>query len=312
MELKVSKAWAAESPYNCFFDFITPEADRFGILLRLLQGLALNSMVISVEDNRHFFIFPRGVNLKFTEGCSFPFKGQRPVVLTAHYDRVAGSPGANDNSAAVFQLVKTAMALEKLPQTADQWIIIFTDKEELQSGEGIQAQGSYSLAKKLKSWGLSKAQIFNFDACGTGDTFIISATTEYLLQKNTKPGLQRAALAMSRLREKAFETARTLRLGKVLSVLTPFSDDAGFFRGGIPAQTVTMLPAEEAGPFASLLRTRPGFADTVIGKSVKKAADRRCIPETWRCLNGPSDSYLRLTPQHWEDVVKFAAGLCAV
>jgi hypothetical protein len=307
MRLKAAHNWDGEIPYERFFDFIAPEADRFGVLMEHTEKLGLNSVVIAIEENRHFFIFPQGTNLKFSVSRTFPFRGQSPVVLTAHYDRVSGSPGANDNSAAVFQLLKTALRLGE--QNIDNWIIIFTDKEELQNGEGITAQGSYSLAKNLRKWGLSNARIFNFDACGTGDTFVFSSTVDYLLGKNNRTRFRHASQTINLLREKALGTARQLRL-KVLSVPVPFSDDAGFLQGGIPAQTITMLPADEAGHFDLLLRKRPDFVDLLISGSTKNTSARQLVPETWRCLNGPLDSHTRLTPKNYEDIVRFAAELC--
>lgn len=304
MPPKENRAWAAHSPYERFFDFIAPDADRFGVLSDHTERLGLEAVVIPIKDNRHFFLFPRGRTLKPRAGASFPFRGQSPIVLTAHYDRVPDSPGANDNSAAVFLLLKAALALNR--QRIDQWIIIFTDKEELQNGEGIGEQGSFSLAEKFRLWGLAKARIFSFDACGAGDTFVFSTTPGYLLGKNKNPGFRRASQTISLLQETALAAARRLRFSKVLSVPTPFSDDAGFLKGGIPAQTVTMLPASEAGPYATLLRNIPDFADAIINGS----ADRRLIPETWRCLNGPADTHLRLTPEHYDDVVRFAVELC--
>jgi hypothetical protein len=307
MQPHSGRQWAVQSPYERFFDFIAPNADRFGVLREHTQKLGLNSVVITIKEHRHFFIFPKEISLNRFSGGTFPFRGQSPVVLTAHYDRVAGSPGANDNSAAVFQLLKAAI---RLNGRIDRWIIIFTDKEELAAGEGIGEQGSFSLAQKLRSWGLSGARIFNFDACGTGDTFVFSSTTDYLLKKSQKPGFRRAGQAVSYLRDTALETARRLRISKVLSVPTPFSDDAGFLKGGIPAQTITMLPAAEAAPYASLLRNRPEFADLAIAGSVQNPSDRRLIPETWRCLNSSSDRYQRLTPEHYDKVVRFAVELC--
>ena len=297
--------WTAQIPYNRFFDFIAPAADRFAVLLDHLQSLKLNTLVVSIEGNRHFFIFPAGTNLKLAPGTAFPYRGESPVVLTAHYDRVDGSPGANDNSIAVLMLVKAALRLGEI--NAGNWIIIFTDKEELRSGEGIREQGSYSLAKKLCRLGLENARLFNFDACGTGETLVFSRTADYLLEKNRKPSLRKTAQRMKVLREKGFHAAAKLQMGRVLSLPTPFSDDAGFLQGGIPAQTVTVLPAGEAMPLASLLRTRPGFADTIIAGT---APDRRLIPETWRCINGPQDSHLRLTPENYDRVVRFAVELC--
>jgi len=305
--LKTKREWAKQSPYERFFDFISPEADRFAVLMDHIQNLGLNSLVISIEGNRHFFIFPKGINLKLSPGDAFPFSGESPIVLTAHYDRVPGSPGANDNSAAVFQLLKTALKLDEMD--LGRWIIIFTDKEELQSGEGFKQQGSYGLAKKLRQLGLLNAQIFNFDACGTGEVFLFSGTTDYLLDKNEKPGFRRVIQRVKKLRQKVLDTARKLTLSHVLSVPTPFSDDAGFLQGGLPAQTITMLPENEASHFASLLRNHPEFVDMLISGSIHNPADRLNIPETWRAINGPEDKHTRLTPEHYDRIVRFAVEL---
>jgi hypothetical protein len=297
-----------EISYERFLDFIAPGADRYGILLSLTEELGLNSAVLPVNENRHFFVFPQGQKIKSAGDGGFPFRGQNPVILAAHYDRVPDSPGANDNSAAVFHLLQTARRLEELH--ASYWIIVFTDKEELKAGEGIRDQGSFGLAEKLKLWGLGASRAFIFDACGTGDTFIVSSTTDYLLKNDEQPGARRTKQLIQALRDQALETARLLRLHKVLLVPTPFSDDAGFLRAGIPAQTITMLPAEEASAYAALLRKRPGFADSLISGTIQSPADRLLIPETWRRINGPSDSPLRLTPKHYNRIVRFAVELC--
>jgi len=301
------RGWTEQTPYDRFFDFIAPEADRFGVLFERVKSLDLNTLVVSIEGNRHFFLFPIGINLKLSPGDAFPFRGESPVVLTAHYDRVDGSPGANDNSAAVFMLIKAALRLGELG--LDRWMIIFTDKEELLSGEGIQEQGSYSLAKKLCLLGLENARVFNFDACGTGETFVFSSTADYLLGKNQKPQFQKTSQRVKALREKVLATARNLHMTHVLSVPTPFSDDAGFLHGGIPSQTITMLPSNEAAPLASLLRNRPNFADKLITGQID-FSDRWFVPETWRCINGPLDSHLRLTPENYDKIVRFAVELC--
>ena len=308
MRAEVIRDWVNQSPYERFYDFISPEADRFEVLLDHIKNIGLNFIVIPVEGNRHFFIFPPAINLKFSAGDMFPFSGQNPVVLNAHYDRVPGSPGANDNSAAVFQLLRVAQILGG--HGGGYWIIIFTDKEELKRGEGICNQGSFSLAKKLKKWGLGGIRIFNFDACGTGETLIISTTADYLLKNQKREGLQRARLALNYLREQALVCARRVNFKSTLLIPTPFSDDAGFLQGGIPVQTVTMLPAVEAAPFATVLRMRPEFADAVIAGAITSAADRRLVPETWRRINSPADSHTLLTPKHYEKNVKFAVELC--
>jgi hypothetical protein len=299
--------WTAESPYGRFFDFIAPKADRYAILLEQIRKLRYNAVVIPIEGNRHIFIFPR-TQSKPSAGKTFPFRGQSPVILTAHYDRVPDSPGANDNSAAVFQLLKAAGRLDE--HQMNRWIIIFMDKEELGAGERIQDQGSFSLTKKLKAWGLGNARVFNFDACGSGDTFMISTTTDHLLKGSKHPGVRKTKQFVKALRDQALDTARYLRLTRVMPAPIPFSADAGFLRAGLPAQTITMLPVKEAASYAALLQKRPGFADLLLSNVSKSESDQLLIPETWRYLNGPLDNHLRLTPQFYDRVVRFATALC--
>jgi hypothetical protein len=100
-----------------------------------------------------------------------------------------------------------------------------------------------------------------------------------------------------------------LRFEKVLLAPTPFSDDAGFLRAGLAAQTITMLPAEEAQKFEALLRIRPEYVDVIISGAVKAPAERRLLPQTWRNLNNAGDCPSLLTPQFFEQVVSFIVKL---
>ena len=308
MEITASLEWAKKSPYERFFDFIALDADRLGILLEQFKKYGLNSLVITINGNSHIFIFPKEINLKLTAGDKFPFRGKTPVILAAHYDRVCGSPGANDNSAAVFILIKAALYLNELGK--NNWIIIFTDKEELRKGENIKDQGSFSLTKKLVALGLANAQIFNFDACGSGNTFVFSNTVDFLLRKKTGFKNIRTGKIIAFLKNKALITANYLNLKNVLLAPVPFSDDAGFLRGGIPAQTITMLPDDEAKLFAFHLQNQPDFADKIILNTITDYKDKRFYPQTWRYLNSPYDTYLHLTPEYYEKIVRFAVELC--
>lgn len=305
---KPESAWFKQSPYDRYFDFIAPDADRYAILLERAQTLKLNSAAISVAGNRHIFIFPCGQKSLRASNGVFPFKDEEPYLLSAHYDRVAGSPGANDNSIAVFHLLNTAAILDK--KGVGKWIIVFTDKEELLAGESFEEQGSYSMAEKLKSWGLEKAKVFNFDACGTGNVFILSTTTNLILKDAATPNTRRARESITRLRNHALKTADALRLDKVLLAPTPFSDDVGFLRAGIAAQTITMLPSSEAAAYESLLRSRPDFGSLLISGKIKTPAEKNNLPVTWRNLNNPLDTPSRLTPEYFEQVVKFMAEIC--
>jgi len=284
-------------PWRRFKDFISPRAVRFTMLKEILEESTLDYKILEIAGNRHFFIAP-------------PHRGEYsrrlPAILVAHYDRADGSPGANDNSASVFLILEAAVKLwEKGVQN---WIIIFTDKEELRTGESIREQGSYSLAVRLKSLKMEHARIFNFDACGTGDTLVISTTLEYLLKRERSGERLRESIA--ELRKMALDTARNLGMAKVLLVPTPFSDDAGFFSAGLAAQTITMLPSSECMQLVTELRKNQNFAEALISAELRQTNSRKSIPETWRCFNSPSDSHLRLTPENFHTIVRFAEALC--
>jgi len=300
--------WQKQSPYDRFSYFIAMKVDRYKTLLTTIEKLNLNSTVISIAGNKHIFIFPP--SLKSLRSGTFPFAGKSPYILTAHYDRVEGSPGANDNSIAVFHLLRAAQIMPQ--RYLANWIIIFTDKEELSQGESLEVQGSFTLAQKLKSWGLEKAKIFNFDACGSGDTFIFSTITDSILKNNANPNLDRVKTDIQQLRNHILKTAGLLRLNKVLLAPTPFSDDVGFLRAGYAAQTITMLPSAEAAQYEEVLRKYPDFANLLISGKIKTAPERKHLPATWKNLNNEGDTVSRLTPQFFDQLVNFAVELCAV
>ena len=307
MKLLDPTDWTKKSPYDRYSYFIASKIDRYKTLLQTIEKLALNSLVIQIEDNRHIFIFPPNKKLPPLKGVTFPFAGESPYIFVAHYDRAAGSPGANDNSIAVFHLLNAAMILAK--HNISKWIILFTDKEEIKTGESFEKQGSFSLAQRLKSWGLEKAKIFNFDTCGTGDTFIISTTTDYILANTENPNTNKVKESIRLLRNHALETTHNLRLDKVLLAPIPFCDDIGFLRAGFAAQTITILPSEEAALYEEILRKYPNFAKLLISGEIKTSPERRHLPQTWRNMNTPADTPSRLTPQFFNQFLNLVIEL---
>jgi len=293
-------AWQS-FPWRYFKDFIAKDADRFAILKTILEDSPLHYQTLEIAGNRHILITPTH-NGAFSQHASF--------ILVAHYDRTSGSPGANDNSAGVFILLETACKL--IASGTQNWMLIFTDKEELQAGESIVDQGAYSLALELKTHHMERANIFCFDACGSGDTLIISTTADYLLKK--EGGGVRLQKAVRNLQQRALDAARRLGMAKVLLAPTPFSDDAGFLRAGLAAQTITMLPSSECSSLMTALRKNRGIAEVLINAEVRHAdlyhTHDDFIPETWRILNSQNDSFERLTPKHFNDVIRFAKALC--
>jgi hypothetical protein len=294
-------------PYHRFNEFLEPGADRPEILRKLLKELGLPCQPVDIAGSRHLILRAR-------EGKGSFILDSSRIILISHYDRVENSPGANDNSAAVFQLIETALKLRE--RGLENWLIIFTDKEEIPPGAGIRDQGSFTLATALREIGLWRGRFYIFDSCGVGDTLIISTMVDYLMKHEEGVGIAQTRRQIQRLRNYALETARNLGLEKVLLVPTPFSDDAGFLRAGIAAQTITVLPSPEASRFASLLRSAPDFPLSLVRRPSPGSNPENLgiatpgVPATWATLNGPLDTPSRLTPEHYKSVVRFACGLC--
>jgi hypothetical protein len=292
-------------PWGRFDAFASVGADRFSLLQALLQdaGLAEGSTTVTLAGCRHIFVPAERLNK------------QKAVILLAHYDCVAGSPGANDNGAAVFLLVEAARVLRR-SGIAD-WLIVFTDKEELQKGDRLTSQGAFRLALGMKEIGFLNNRCFIFDTVGRGGTLVISTTAKFLLRDNPDMLWSGASLAMRRsvedLNYRALEAARHLNLARISLLPTPFSDDAGFFRAGFPAQMITALPDEEAARFQVLVRRNPAVINGLIAEQDDAArADftDSLFPETWRLINSDRDRAGTLTPEHFSMVKRFARALC--
>jgi hypothetical protein len=304
-------AGGGELPWGRFGDFASIGADRFSVLLTLLKDVGLvddgGSATVTLAGNRHIFVPAARLDK------------QKAVILLAHYDCVAGSPGANDNGAAVFLLLEAARSLRQ--EGVRDWLIIFSDKEELQKGEKLTSQGAFRLAQGMKEAGFKNNRCFIFDTAGRGGRLVISTTVKFLLRDNPDMLWSSASLAMRKavedLNYRALEAARQLNLARISLLPTPFSDDAGFFRAGFPAQTITALPEDEAARFQLLVRRNPAVINSLIaedchspGEASHNANGNTWYPETWRLINSPGDTAATLTPEHFGTVRMFARALC--
>jgi hypothetical protein len=287
------------SVYDYFSEFISLTTNRLEVLKKILSELALPFTVISIEDSNHIFVTP---------DVSYALKNSGICTLLAHYDRTKGSPGANDNSAAVFQLIEAAIKLHK--EQEKNWLIIFTDKEEILPNGSIRDQGSYGLAKTFHHQGSKNGRFYIFDACGTGDTIVVSTTIDFLLKDKMGRGIEKTRASILKLRSEALKCARHCSIKQVLLVPTPFSDDAGFLSAGIAAQTITVLPSDEAAEVANTLRLKPHLFELLIKKGKQHIHELPFIPETWKRINSAKDAEHFLTPQYYSQVVRFAYALC--
>jgi|GEM_PF-657769 len=158
-----------------FLSFIAPGSNRPAALGKILENRGIPYQIVSLGSKRHLI--------------SRLGPGEPRIILSAHYDRVAGSPGLLDNSLACLELAEFAARLlhglqfktcppeygKTCPpagphaQTAARFspgspgagaglcaaveglFILFTDGEEAPAKEGPLSQGAYTLARALKT-----------------------------------------------------------------------------------------------------------------------------------------------------------------
>ncbi len=245
-----------------FESFLHERADRFGLLMHALSSADIAHQSFEGAAGAFIIAHPKA-------NKTDPL--YRAKVFTAHYDRVPGTPGALDNSAACLQLVRyLAEGRGSLNTT-----VVFTDREEL-SGRDATEQGSFALGKAFASLGLGLPLVFTFDVTGRGDALVLSQAAQALRSE----GAAMARLA-AELDTVVIEASRSLAGRMPLyRALVPFGEDLGFLRAGVPALALTVLPRAEAEELAGP-DGLPPWASPLHPKHKK--------PDTWRFLHGADD-----------------------
>lgn len=281
--------------FEALREFCAPECDRHAFLTAHLRGKGLPFTELQLTGSRNIFL-------------GFPPEHYDPdgriKVLTAHYDRAPGSPGANDNSAAVFQLIALAERLIYRSKRHNV-LVIFTDHEEIPpENPTVTGQGAYKLGQFLaerarrKTGAAGDFAFFNFDLCGVGDTLILSTANESLLERSGLAGstLHRQILE---LQETAMDIMGRVRECPFFSLETPFSDNIGLMLNQFPAVLITMLPYPEAVAYRSRLRvlqqetaalgeSGPGFlVDPACPERNRRI--RSIVPRTWDRMHTDDD-----------------------
>jgi hypothetical protein len=94
------------------------------------------------------------------------------IVLMAHYDSDPGTPGANDNAAAVSALLETARALTTGERPLNDVIILASDGEEPAPRYGAKAYFD------SHPWAADSAVVVNFEALGrSGPSVLVEVTS---------------------------------------------------------------------------------------------------------------------------------------
>jgi len=173
---------------------------------------------------RHAFMSSEGPGENFSVDLG---SGNRVLLLIAHHDAVPGSPGANDNAAAVGVLLTLLERLStSLPPTL-RVRLLFTAAEE---------RGYLGARQYVREANLAElAGVLSLELCGIGDSVAVwdvADETPFL-------GRVRAALEGCGLRrdESYNIVGRIPMFG---------SDHRAFAAAGVPAYGLTLVPAAQA------------------------------------------------------------------
>ena len=273
-----------------FSDFLTADCDRAQFILDFFTAHSLKAYIMPVCARNHIYV-------SFEKEC-YDSKSKIKTVL-AHYDRAKNTPGANDNSFAVFVLMHWAVEVAQLKKSHNVRLI-FTDGEEAHDNElnefSVTSQGSYSLAALFKKLKITNDLIFAFDAMGRGTVPILA---RHQFSEKTHSSLPRLfSQKFSFLQNAALSILNaSAEQQKVLPL--PYSDNAGFIARGIPAAEITMLPREEALSYENALFENPALEHFVMKKALpqntKLLTFEEKLPPTWRLFHTENDNQTSLS-----------------
>lgn len=239
-----------------FEEFIASDCNRAEFIQKFLNQNGIETPVIQLNGKNHIYVkFPLS-----QYDSMFKVK-----TVIAHYDRAVGSPGANDNSAAVYSILKWAVRLNN-NKGFHNVRIIFTDGEE--EGEaGVHEQGAFAIAELFRKLNILNDDIFVFDCMGRGTIPVISENN--IPQEAGKSFINR----IIDLESKAEKIITQATGGKWYKLPTSYSDNASFLANGIPAVAITMLPSNE----------------------IELYVRQRIIPKTWQLFHTSGDDIMSLT-----------------
>ncbi|GMO40558.1 MAG: M28 family peptidase [Treponemataceae bacterium] len=258
---------------DSFSDFTSSSCCREQFIVDFLESRGVQTSIIPLGDSRH--IYARFDSIAYNPN----FKIKTAI---AHYDRVPQSPGSNDNSAAVWQLMEFAARLKNFPG-AHNMRIFWTDGEEIGSSSALTGMGAFGIAQRLKALGITNDDVYVFDCCGRGDVAVLAKTRQALITDLTK----RTQSLLS-----------SVAGGGWVSLPVSYSDNAGFLAQGIPAVLVTLLPSDEATRYMRELQRDKTLEKAVLNNA--GASDPRVkekLPLTWRLLHSSGDDDSSLTPE---------------
>jgi hypothetical protein len=153
--------------------------------------------------------------------------GDRVLLVAAHHDAVPGSPGANDNAAAVGVLLSLIERLAAAPPAKQRVRFLFTAAEER------AYLGARHYAREASVGEL--AGVLSLELCGIGDSVVIwDAADETPFLRTVCAGLERVALR----RDQSYHVVGRIPMFG--------SDHRAFAPLGVPAYGLTLAPSANA------------------------------------------------------------------
>jgi hypothetical protein len=202
-------------------------------LSRLLEGRDNDAREAAVAR----FLAARGIPFSSHVFATFEGRGQnfavdvgggdRVLVLIAHHDAVPGSPGANDNAAAVAILLHLIARAAALARPSLRVRFLFPACEE----RGYLGARAY--VRDVPLSGI--AGVLSLELCGIGDTLAVWDAGD------ETPFLRGVAGALGDLGLRRDETWHQVGRIPVFG-----SDHRAFAAAGVPAYGLTVVPAKEA------------------------------------------------------------------
>jgi Zn-dependent M28 family amino/carboxypeptidase len=200
--------------------------------------------------------------------------GDRVLVLIAHHDAVPGSPGANDNAAAVGILLHLLGRLARTPPANLRVRLLFTAAEEL------GYLGARVYVKETALAGI--IGVLSLELCGIGDALAIWDV------EREDDFLQRVGAAVQGLGLRRDERYHVVGRIPVFG-----SDHRAFAAAGLPAYGLTMIPAGEAEALRRFVLSP--------GRSALMHLIRR--PRPFDTYHTSGDTYATLEPAACDAVV---------
>ncbi len=197
----------------------------------MAQVLTEEGLDYTIQEEEPSLKNPRG-----TVNYLIPSASDAPSLLfCAHYDAVPGSPGANDNGAALCILIQLAKTLrqENIPAR----FAFFDGEEQGNSGSRLYAD---TLDRQ------SLTGVINLDVCGYGDSLVICGK-----------GYEKKPVFRSFCNKSLLKAHQ----GHIVKYL-PKSDEASFARMRIPVLSMAMVPRWDI----QFLNTLATYGEGLLGR----------------------------------------------